>query len=371
MDFRESLIDLARRGLCNTIETRNQVADALNSLRVGARGVTIAPASLITVGNQQAAELLNCPASMGPYPQAGTPSEPYTGGQCDTLYRIRADISFELNGNPFSFPNRAVASYIGPVQGVYLDTGGGDALYVYAIQGDGTEKGWINQDNNNSGYSNQSLTNVRMERIDGMPDNCGNPPANQPVPAPLPYDMPDGTAATDNVLIEVGTPYMRPDGVTVWPVKITGPEYCIIVSIPGDGTDPTVGPDTGDPDASECCPPESADNDSPANDEPDPPESNRRIVGVKVVATSVSPDVKATETGPASGPLLYFPRLGSIIFGVDRAGQRAWLNPIDVQIKNCFIEVPGDGGAVDFRVFQIPGVVLDVNPVYDDVVLDT
>ena len=215
MDFRDALINLARQGLCNTIETRNQVADTLDSLRVGARGVSIAPARLITVGNQQAAELLNCPASQGPYPPAGPQSEDFPGGQCDVDYCITKNISFTLNGNNFSFPNREVCSYIGPIQGVYLDTGSGDSLYVYVIQGDGTEKGWINQDANNSGYSNQSFGNVSVRRVDNQPDNCGDGPRNRPVPAPMPYDQPDETPVSDDVLIEVGDPYMRPDGVTV------------------------------------------------------------------------------------------------------------------------------------------------------------
>ena len=142
------------------------------------------------------------------------------------------------------------------------------------------------------------------------------------------------------------------------------------MGVPGDGGEPTIGPDTGDPGASECCPAEGTDEDSPMNDEPDPPESDRRIVGVKVVATSVSSDAKVTEILNVDGPVLGFPRYGSIVFGVDHAGQRAWLNPINVQNKNCYIAVPIDGGAIVVESNPIPGVVLDVNPIYDDIVLD-
>lgn len=369
MDFRDALIELGRRGLCNTIETRNQVADALDSLRIGARGVSIAPARLITVGNQQAAELLNCPASQGPYPPAGPTSEDFPGGQCDTLYRVTADVSFSLNGNPSNLPGFTVASYIGPIQGVYLDKGNGDSLYIYVIQGDGTEKGFLNQNANNSGYSNQSIGNVSVTRIDGLADDCGDGPTNRPVPAPLPYDQPDGTPVEDPVIVETLPPYMRPDGVTVWPVKITGPTYCIVTGFPSDGGEPTVGPVSGDPEASECCPAEGSDMDSPMNDEPDPPESDRRIVGVKVVATSVSQDANVTQVDGNGGPVLAFPRLGSIVFGVEHAGQRAWLNPIDIQNKNCYIECPDDAGAIDVKSVPVTGVALNVNPIYDDIVL--
>lgn len=362
VDFTDALLDLGRRGLCNTIATRQELADAMQSLTFGVGGVRLAPASLITVGSESASNFLNCPASMGPYTPLPPPTVPFSGGQCvGTVYALEVDVI--RNGVPLTFSDNR----IGPI-GTPVYENDGAAWRGRWYRPDGTTVLW-QFDSIGLGFPQPTITDFRIVSVVSGPDDCGDLPAT-PTPTLLDYDAPDGTPASEMVTVVVVAPRIGPSGNIVFPVRITGDGLDVEVQFNSDGSDPRIAPPNSDPDASECCPSEGADGDSPPNDEPDPPDSDRRIIGVKIVTTSVSADATPTRVLTVGGPDLYVPRLGTVSFGVNQAGQRAWLNPIDIKNKNCYIPCPLEAGAVDVEVIQLPGIALDVNPIYAEVVVE-
>lgn len=361
VDFTDALLELGRRGLCNTIATRQELANAMQSLTFGVGGVRVAPASLITVGSESATNFLNCPASMGPYPALPPDQIPFTGGQCPgTQYSF--DATWTANNNPESSSQDFAAT--GPVIGLEVEVTGPTKQLLLVANG-GLQRTILRSIGTQFELTPGTLT---LRPPTNGPDNCGNPPGT-PTPVPLDYDLPDGTPTSEMVTVVVGPPRIGPNGNIVFPVRITGNGLDVEIQFNSDGSDPRIAPPNSDPEATECCPSEDVDADSPPNDEPDPPDSDRRIVGAKVVTTSISPDVLATRILNVNGPELYFPRLGSISFGVNEAGQLAWLNPQDVQNKNCYVPCPVEGGATDIQSNPLPGVVFNVNPVYAEVVV--
>ena len=361
VDFTDALLELGRRGLCNTIATRQELANAMQSLTFGVGGVRVAPASLITVGSESASNFLNCPASMGPYPALPPDQIPFTGGQCPgTQYSF--DATWTANNNPESSSQDFAAT--GPVIGLEVEVTGPTKQLLLVANG-GIQRTILRSIGTQFELTPGTLT---LRPPTNGPDNCGNPPGT-PTPVPLDYDLPDGTPTSEMVTVVVGPPRIGPNGNIVFPVRIQGNGLDVEIQFNSDGSDPRIAPPNSDPDATECCPSEGADGDSPTNDEPDPPDSDRRIIGVKVVTTSLSPDATPTRVLSNDGPRLYVPRLGTVSFGVNQAGQRSWLNPIDIKNKNCYIPCPLESGAVDVEVLPVTGVALNVNPIYAEVVV--
>lgn len=359
VDFLDAVVELGRRGLCNTIETRNDLAAAMSSLRVMAGGVSIAPANLITVGSESAANFLNCPASGGPYPALPPDNVPFTGGQCPgTQYSY--DAVWTANGNQESSSQDFAA--LGPVVGLEVENLGATKNLVLVANG-GLQRTVLRGIGSQFELTPVSLT---LRPPTNGPDDCGDPPGT-PAEVPLNYDLPDGTPTSENVTVTVGPPFINPDGTIYFPVRIQGNGLDVELRFPSTGGEPEVGVPGADPDATACCPMEGTDGDSPPSPEDPPNDSNRRITGVRVVVTGDAPEGRITRILDGGGPELDFPRMGSVSFGVNAGGQLTWLNPEDVKGRDILIPCPYDEGAVDVRGNPVAGVTFDLNPVYAEV----
>jgi hypothetical protein len=169
---------------------------------------------------------------------------PFTGGQCAGVsYTVTMQWDVYSDGADCSNPGTQAANRnaTGPIKGVSLSSfngndgpcpqGEGDVVTLNATNVDGSPRDIIVQGAGSDIFANPRITNI--VRIDGQPDNCGDPPPDS-VPGPsnpgTPYDQPQPLPGYPGVDIIVGAP------------EITeGDDYYIPITITNDDGDP-VGP---------------------------------------------------------------------------------------------------------------------------------
>lgn len=164
------------------------------------------------------------------------PSTPFQGGQCvGVLYEVACFIN-----NTFS---DLVAPYgpLGGVRGRLEYVGGGETMTFYEIQCHGTQSQgykvdpvWVVYRSSPNRPPDELVTMQVQRRVDGLPDNCGDPPAAYPSAPPPPtggYTSPltpitynDGTDF--NVTFNLQPP--TSDGITA------PPPICITVVLAGN-----------------------------------------------------------------------------------------------------------------------------------------
>ena len=130
----------------------------------------------------------------------------FTGGQC---VGVQYAVQTRWQTNPPSGSWTGGAVVTGPVRGAFWD-GNGTQPYVLGTESDGTAQRRAVSQNNVSGLVN--LTILSITRLDGLPDNCGNPPPVQvrDIPSsPVNIDYPDRPPAT-RPRIELPTRRRRP-----------------------------------------------------------------------------------------------------------------------------------------------------------------
>lgn len=364
MDFREAIGGAARSWLCRNIQNAQARTDLLDRLTASSRGLGIPVAAVATPINNFGLELFNCPASSGPYPEI--PVQP-VAGQCDGVgynVQVRAD---RAGSTPLTTGVFAVWGPVGDLS-VIVDPDGRNRVvfpsrgnFFAPIQPPGTETGAIDGFDT---FENPVFT--ILERRDGQPDNCGTtgPGPGSSAMVPVSYDAPDGTPTNVMVDVSLGDPYLTGNGDIVVPIRVSGPGFEVDVNFSTGTGEPTISPPTIPVDGERCCPSEQPDSDSPPNDEPPPEDSGRVIVGALVTTTSITETAQTTTLSGAPGPRLQFPRVGSVSFGVRKGNSLAWLNPIDIQNRDCYIPCPDSQGAVDVKALPIQGVAFDVKPVY-------
>lgn len=374
MDFRDALISLARRGLCNQISTRAALADSMQSLRFSVGGVSLAPAGLITVGGNTAANLLNCPASGGPYPPTTPTPEFFPGGQCSgVLY----DCNFGTglfgtvsNGSQFQVPGpvgQPFIRWIAPAPRQEFENGWQYAIVVkhgageelLNLGGSFTRIG----DRVEPPQGVYEVLSSSVTRVDGQPDDCGDAPG----PVDLGYDDADGNPQSQPVTVTVGSPIIDVNGNYSFPVRVVGDGLDVNISFPVDGSEPQIGPPGSNPDGSPCCPDGSPDADIPEGSEPEPPGGDRPILGCFVVVDAADVSIRTTQAFPPDAPVLHFPRLGNIIFIIQSGNSRAYTNPVPVQLRRCYVPAPEGVTVVGVIPAEQNGTSLSITPVYANI----
>lgn len=375
MNFREAAIAAARRNYCRSFDLFSGAGDFINEFSPTLRGVELPAGALPSAVGAAGSFLLSCDPDEGPYPPFPPGSPGFTGGQCNGVeYRVEYTISdtqsyVETHIGPIGAPQLVFDgpnNFTGPCRGEFYG-------WTFST-GAGTQRlnllGSTQRDGNSAPECADTLlrpTAFAVFRTDGLPDDCGDAPGSEgprSQPETLTYTDPNGNEQNDPVTITIGDPYFTSDGGSFVPVTITGPDYEFPVDVPINGDEPTIGDPVTSPDGNRCCPEGTTENDPPATDEEEPEESDRLIVGAFVTTTTISDDATATEFGTDSGPSLYFPRLGSIVFGIAAGGSRAWLNPIDVQTKRSYIPCPYEPGATEVVGKEIAGVQFTITPVF-------
>jgi len=330
---------------------------------------------------------LLCP-DRPPPPQA-FPRPPFEGGQCEGVtYRIEGlsavtksagdpDGTRQLIGNG----NRNV---IGPVGGFTLENPLNDGFRRIGIR---TGVGVIlvrDAPGDSVWYSDPLFTAI--VRVDGEPDDCGNPPSEYPIPpAPFPPLPPEDRPVTDPDggpdINFTFAPTLAPifidiDGSVNVPVNVnvSGPNIFAPVDIPVNINLPTFAPSFNfgggggggnpGPPTSPCCEPPTVpgpgvegEEDQPIVTEP-PPEG-LRMYGVQVLSQVEADRTSATNISTGSEiPDLWVPRIGSVYFELDVSNRRGsvrllYSQDYDVKLTNQIVIGPPEGKIL--RAFIRPG----------------
>lgn len=314
---------------------------------------------------------------------------PFNGGQCPVQYHIEAvgTLKDQSGINPDE-PLSNSADPFGPIVGVRYITGNlglNQQFVMDAYDGGGRPTVYNLFGTGGFGYlANCSITSV--VRVDGNPDNCGNPA--RPVPAPpdpgwnigdttITYTNSDGVDVTIPISFIINNGYIDINAQVNVPVTVnidnkfdvqatvnfsTGAiNFSVNNDIKGAVNFNTGGIGSGNVITIGDPPSSSTD---PQEGEPDP-RDDRAIVGVLVTVTS-EPTGRATVIGQADNPDIYAPRLGNINFlcriGSSLSG--GWTGDIPVKNRRHLIPCPWKEGAVDVKGTPEPGVEWVLTPVY-------
>ncbi len=364
VDFGAALRGAIRDVFCRNAVPIGAAADFMAGLSPTVAGVRL-PTSFAVASYGASALLGSCPASGGPY---GPPDPPPTGsgGQCDgVLYRVRLRV-LKPDGTLLTdrFDGGQYPGAMGPVS-QRPGPGAGQVSIFVAYNSGNSEFKFLQA--TPSGGDEFTIAETEYQRVDGQPDDCGNAPGTPSYSGDddISYDAPDGTPVTDPVNVVVNPPLFQLNGDIVIGGTVVGPTYEVGYTLNALNGDINLNFSGGNPDASQCDPQGETDSDPPPNDEEEPEDDPvGELIGVIVVVDTSADYGSATVYGDGTPPDLLFPRVGSISFGVVRGGQRAWLNPIDVQGLRTYIPVPIPGAAIAYTGKPITGVSWTITPVY-------
>ena len=301
----------------------------------------------------------------------------FQGGQCETMYRVDGDYrvryvqaasGVEVTTNPLQV-NGDFIQVGGPVSGfraeltqnsiqIYLDGNPGALLAGIGVIASEAEV---------------VQPNITLTRLDGQPDDCGNPPSS-PVPLPpnfspevpvnVPIQPPGGGPPVDtpfDVNFDPSGPQTGPNGEPFWDGELCdGTLVCIPFSL---DLSPTFSPTIGLPGPfgnralDPCCyPPSDVGEEESGNLNPD--DNNLPIRGVRV-ALFVPPDFKGATniTNGASPVQFYVPRLGVLrMWYRDDAGNLYAGEDVDVKSTAFQYVVPSGSQAVGADFQPYPGL---------------
>jgi len=218
-----------------------------------------------------------------------------------------------------------------------------------------------------------------IERVDGLPDDCGEippSPPRQPIDQPpdsppIPRIDPDGNPLPPIIFQpRVGPIYIGPRGDLNIPVTVNvgGPSFNVPISIPvnvnlpdfsptisfggnGGGAGPGQPPEPGPPQGICCEPPPPFTEPGEEEDPEEPPEKqpeDGRIIGLNIVTSAESAAASATVIGTANPPLRV-PRIGTVQFGTG-SEESEFIGP-DIQIKQLRQYVAAPTGVPVTRAF--------------------
>lgn len=226
---------------------------------------------------------------------------PFSGGQCPgVLYRVT--VTSDLFGEQVISSSRR--GPILPGGNRNQGTESSPSWFGFYLYGPNQTEGQIYDGAND----NQNGRVVSVERVDELPDDCGNPPpspqpgANPPPSTPIgsPVDRPvHGTPTPVTVL----PPARDPFGVPFWPVEVGDEPYYVK---PGPGTPDPVDeqpePSIGDP--------MDVDGSGEEDSDPDDEETKPTLLGYRFEVRELSSGFQSVI--PGTNPRVYSRIVGSI-----------------------------------------------------------
>ena len=382
-------------------------AGGLASILAGPFGPLQSPGTGNRTLSDMGAILQSACAVPPPLPEA--PSPPFTGGQCPCVsYSVQISTT---GANPGPFFYTRVGPIGGAVNGVEVPENPGRkswGFYYGEAACGGRRFELISSSGLETPDTGFSITVDSATRMDGLPDDCGDPPAPVRPPGGLPPipDLPpspiipdDGPGGgggfifkpvvgpinitnngqvTVSVVVNVGGPSLSVP-VTI-PVTVNLPDFSVEVNVGGSGGDtpvdqPSDPSNPPKPLPPVCCEPVlepgpivGEPEDEPAENEPIPP--GKKLVGIRV-SSSVNPvTAKATrifQTSPAES--LWVPRLGNVYFRVtaddgDGGTVTAETQDSPVKLLSQYFPVPEGAAVSGWRVVPEKGVQVSVLPLY-------
>jgi hypothetical protein len=287
---------------------------------------------------------------------------PITGGQCvGILYEVRVTVDSYING---VFASKIVDQSMqgvvpGPVTSVRIRQP--DMLTVEAYNPSGLQATLFLGTSPNQTYKN--LTNARVVRIDGQPDNCGDPPPLYPPWNPgvdiIPINI-DGRVYA----LALGIAVLNLNGELNVDFSIEDPEFTLEGNINFDIGEINFG-SPGSAIPGNCDPPIVFTPPGAAPDDPPEPPNSFPFVGVhlRIIPGSPNPRTSVFPYGEI-GPTLYIPRLVSVSFLIKAGSLLSWSEPQDAKFRNSWIEVPGKFFALDYRLYAPQDLEISVYPAY-------
>lgn len=317
------------------------------------------------------------------------PSEPpFTGGQCFTTYDVSTTATLRINVPPSEDTSTRTDRFTGQINGLSEkpNSSSGKDIVLNYTRPDGVQQEFTlyGYSGTNASFTSYGITGI--VRVDGLPDNCGDPPV-LPVPPPDPgsnvrtptvtYDDKDGNPITISPTIVVGIAYINASAQVIVPIEVNfNAEVSLTANLnistggitfsPGSGSnkrrypdDNCVGDGWDDFDDGGDLPPSAED---PSTDEPKDEEDV--IVAVIVTVTSMESG-KPTQILQSGNPDIYAPYLGFVNFLIKPANTfgAAWTTDIPVKNRRHFIKCPWDGGAIAVDGTPLPGVEWALTPV--------
>lgn len=374
MTIRQAVQNAARNAYCQAAGISEALNDAINKFN-----------PIPTVNPARAARGLIC---NNPTPPP-TPQPPFSGGQCaGVAYRIQGTHNARNANNQQPISGAFSVGRVGPitsVSGETVDSNGFKTSFVTITSASGTERV-----DSFGGCEFVSVSGVTVTRLDGQPDNCGNP---TPTPAPfptggLPVNIPpvEYTDNGGNIVVTVPTVVILPPIVNVKgevnvPINVTieGITFEANLNIntgdvnigtgTGSGNRPR-GDDSDERDNTEIdSEPPTSGTDGEDLEEDEPEEGERRIFGVIVTTTQVQQRTRLTVLAQNVNPDIYVPSLGHInfLYRIGNGTTGGWGEDIKIKNRRQFIPCPWKYGAVDVRGTPQPGVQFVLTPVYDSV----
>lgn len=306
----------------------------------------------------------------------------FEGGQCvGVLYRVimegeivdRVDCdreqAMEVRNN---VPGPIISFALANQDISFCDDQGDVFIDVEYVRGDppGTSIAWRPAGNRRF----ETLPKITIERMDGLPDDCGSPPPEPPPnpqppssPSPPPttivIDLPDIGPINFTFSPTIGVTFVDADFNLTVPVnvEIEAPDVnidfstTVNINISDPTQPPTLPPEAppenpdGRPEPPDCPPPVECDEEpEEEEEEEDPPleedDVELEILGAIVRVSSVSFPNRATEIGQGRNPNIYAPNLGFVNFAYQAPnGDKVWGPDIAVKNREFVIGAPYNG----------------------------
>lgn len=355
-NFVESTREAVRTGLCNYLTFVGKGRSWVNEL---------SPVDLPDFGEFWNRVLCDRNESLPPTPPQ------FTGGQCPG---VEYDVFFTFDYRGTQGPNCTLSTGsrtrrgLGPVQGVFVtaeDSPNPDRYnsVVTTRFADGDQVGPATfTEFECDGYA---VTGVTVTRVDGQPDDCGDPP---PVVEPFPpqgdtinidvtYTNNEGDIVTELGDFNLFAPIVIAPVTIVAPIRVNLPDVSFngqIVLSPEFEVD--------------LFPPsfDKAPGVVGEESEPPPEDSKRELLGVRVRCGNPG-DTQATRVfGVGNTPDLWVPRLASVFFEVRVEDVVTRSRDYDLKQEDQFFPVPDKGLVTRFFVIPVPGASVTSQAVYKE-----
>jgi len=276
------------------------------------------------------------------------PPPTFEGGQCEGVaYRCFAVVTIDDGSTCQVLPETELAVLNGPIGGLrsvpdnqpgspgsfwFLDHQNGS----FALGRNGT------QNCGSAGWSN-----LRVVRVDGLPDDCGDPGPDipddtDPIEVPVTIVYGDNNEYSLTVPVIFAPVYVALDGTINVPISIGeinlngtlelfpdfnfNPEFNFTGPDPGPEGDPL--PETPDiPDGTD------------GGDDDEPPEPESSVIGV-FVDCAIQSSGKPSGIFREIGPDIYAPRLGTVKFAVRFGGRLFWSEDLPIKTLRGYIPNP-------------------------------
>ncbi len=283
--------------------------------------------------------LIGCPPAGDPQP----PPPDFTGGQCPGVNYLATASGTNAQGNSVS----AVRIGPGPVGGMCfgpLNQFGNTPVGITFADGCTFAGGGAG----NTQPQRQNTWSVTgVSRVDGQPDDCGDPQPTYPPPInfntniDVTYNIDDGTEVTVNIPFVFAPITANFDGTLRIPLSfdLGGFTFNGNLSLPDFNL--TINPPAVPPGSGENLDP--VGEDEPGETVP-PLPLEEKIIGV-VVNSAIAQPGKVGAIDFGSAPDIIVPRAASVKFAYSIGAATFWSSDIDVKTLRAFVPCPFSQGA--------------------------